>query len=561
MAFINAIDAVQQGTQYLSSAGVWSGVDASTSGYLLTSNGTGVAPSFQIPAVPSTIAITAKTDNVTYYPVFTTADTTQTAGAIDVDGNGYLNYNPSTGVLNTKQLSVNSALNSDAQAEITTSNAYALLIEGTATSVDGSTNQLGVYCVQSFNPTNGSNQTAAIQISTTMVAPSAKTMTIAAGLISYINYSTNVGTITNGYGIYVPSSSAGAGTITNAYGGYFNAPAAGTNKIALYADNLSIGYSTQTPPSSGLVVSGKVAFGTNAVNTNAYFEIAGATSAYPIYSFNDVTGVDGSNNQYMFYSANFINPPNGSTDTNIIYLEDTFQIPTGKTTTALSYLNILPNINGNLGTISTVYGVYVQPIANFGGTVSLIYSGYFSNPGRGIKQIALYADNMAIGTTNTIPPTNGLLVNGVVKNTNLTAHGVMYADGSQQMQSLDSAGTTGEILVSTGYTTAPSFKTLGQGVYAITQITNASSPYTVLSTDDIVECDSTGGTITVDLPNAPTTGKSFVIKDYKGSASTHNVTITTVGGTVTIDGSTSVVESTNYFFAQVVFDGSNYIII
>lgn len=47
MAFNNAVDANQQGTQYLSMAGAWSGVDASTAGFVLTSNGTGVAPSFQ----------------------------------------------------------------------------------------------------------------------------------------------------------------------------------------------------------------------------------------------------------------------------------------------------------------------------------------------------------------------------------------------------------------------------------------------------------------------------------------------------------------------------------
>ncbi|MES2409043.1 MAG: hypothetical protein V4509_01940 [Patescibacteria group bacterium] len=47
MAFNNAVDANQQGVQYLSSAGVWTGLDGSTAGDILTSNGTGVAPSFQ----------------------------------------------------------------------------------------------------------------------------------------------------------------------------------------------------------------------------------------------------------------------------------------------------------------------------------------------------------------------------------------------------------------------------------------------------------------------------------------------------------------------------------
>lgn len=47
MAFNNSVNARQQGTQYLSSAGAWTGIDASTATFVLTSNGTGVAPSFQ----------------------------------------------------------------------------------------------------------------------------------------------------------------------------------------------------------------------------------------------------------------------------------------------------------------------------------------------------------------------------------------------------------------------------------------------------------------------------------------------------------------------------------
>lgn len=43
----NSVNAPQQGVQYQSSSGAWSGLDGSTSGKVLTSNGTGSAPSFQ----------------------------------------------------------------------------------------------------------------------------------------------------------------------------------------------------------------------------------------------------------------------------------------------------------------------------------------------------------------------------------------------------------------------------------------------------------------------------------------------------------------------------------
>lgn len=45
--FANSVNAHTQGTQYISSSGIWSGVDGGASGQVLTSNGTGVAPSFQ----------------------------------------------------------------------------------------------------------------------------------------------------------------------------------------------------------------------------------------------------------------------------------------------------------------------------------------------------------------------------------------------------------------------------------------------------------------------------------------------------------------------------------
>lgn len=51
MALGNAVDANQQGMQYLSSLGIWSGVDGGPAGQVLTSNGTGVSATFQ--AVPA----------------------------------------------------------------------------------------------------------------------------------------------------------------------------------------------------------------------------------------------------------------------------------------------------------------------------------------------------------------------------------------------------------------------------------------------------------------------------------------------------------------------------
>ena len=95
-------------------------------------------------------------------------------------------------------------------------------------------------------------------------------------------------------------------------------------------------------------------------------------------------------------------------------------------------------------------------------------------------------------------------------------------------------------------------------VVAYTAVTNAQTPYTVLSTDYYIGANVTSGVITLRLPNAPTTGRIFVVKDSVGLSATSNITITTVGGAVNIDGATSYVMNTNYQALQLIFNGISY---
>lgn len=91
-----------------------------------------------------------------------------------------------------------------------------------------------------------------------------------------------------------------------------------------------------------------------------------------------------------------------------------------------------------------------------------------------------------------------------------------------------------------------------------TTVLTASSPYNVQSTDYYISADAFGGPITILLPNAPAIGRIFVVKDKGGYASTDNITITTVGGVVTIDGSTSFVMNTDYQAVNLIFNGTSY---
>lgn len=99
----------------------------------------------------------------------------------------------------------------------------------------------------------------------------------------------------------------------------------------------------------------------------------------------------------------------------------------------------------------------------------------------------------------------------------------------------------------------------GSPLLNITFVTNLDSPYVVNATDDdFISCDTSGGVITLQFPNAPSTGKSFIVKDSQGTSATSNITLTTVGGIVTFDGSTSYTMNVNYQAVNLVFDGTSY---
>ena len=85
-------------------------------------------------------------------------------------------------------------------------------------------------------------------------------------------------------------------------------------------------------------------------------------------------------------------------------------------------------------------------------------------------------------------------------------------------------------------------------------------PYAALSTDDIISVDTTSAH-TIQLPNAPSTGTTYVLKDVTGTAALFNISVTTPGGTVTIDGSTTYLMNQNYMSITVYFNGTNYFII
>lgn len=92
---------------------------------------------------------------------------------------------------------------------------------------------------------------------------------------------------------------------------------------------------------------------------------------------------------------------------------------------------------------------------------------------------------------------------------------------------------------------------MGNFAFNYTNVTHAMSPYTVVtspanSADFYISVDCSGGAVTLKFPNAPNFKQLWIVKDRTGSASTNNITITTVGGAVTVDGQTSYIITSNY---------------
>jgi len=85
-----------------------------------------------------------------------------------------------------------------------------------------------------------------------------------------------------------------------------------------------------------------------------------------------------------------------------------------------------------------------------------------------------------------------------------------------------------------------------------------TTPYVVLATDQFLGVDCSAAPVTIELENAPAIGRVVIIKDSTGNANTNNISVTTVGGVVTIDGVTTFTMNTQYASIQVIFNGASY---
>lgn len=178
---------------------------------------------------------------------------------------------------------------------------------------------------------------------------------------------------------------------------------------------------------------------------------------------------------------------------------------------------------GGSGVTETLTGNTGGPVPPTGNNINILGDGTFittvGNPGT---------------STITIEPAGGIATTYVENTGSATpSGGVLNVLGGSGVTTSGAGNTI--TINSTG------------AAFNYTNVTHAMSPYTVLTTDFYLSVDCSGGTVTLDFPNAPTAKQVWIVKDRTGSSATNHITITTPGGTVTFDGSTSYTISTNFF--------------
>ena len=210
------------------------------------------------------------------------------------------------------------------------------------------------------------------------------------------------------------------------------------------------------------------------------------------------------------------------------------------TTTATGVLS--GNGTAISGSLVTQYDILVAGASNAISSVGPGTSGQ-------ILQSGGNASNPAY-STSTYPSTNAINTLLYASSANTMAalatadNGVLITSASG-VPSWLSDGTTGQVLTATTGS-PPSWETPTTNEIAYTNVNHGASPYTVLSTDEYLSVDASGGTVTLNFPNSPTYKQTWIVKDRLGYASTNNITITTPGGTVTFDGVTSYAIISNY---------------
>jgi hypothetical protein len=230
----------------------------------------------------------------------------------------------------------------------------------------------------------------------------------------------------------------------------------------------------------------------------------------------------------------------GATNVVTINLDNTISVG-GSITAGTRITSTTGNILASAGTVTGHTGV-IATTGNIVATAGAVNAGTTMTAGTGLTVSSFTAGVVQSSAA------------GIFSSSNGTNGQVLIGGGATPVWANITAGAN--ITVTNGAGTITIAAGAGSETVEYTGVT--TSPYVVAATDYFLGVNSTAGAIQINLPNAPATGRTFAVKDAFGQSATHNITVTTVGGVVDIDGATSYVMSTNYEAIQLIFNGTFY---
>jgi len=264
------------------------------------------------------------------------------------------------------------SVNTGANLYISSSKAYGIMIAGTQT-ISASSLTAGLVMNGTYQKASGTLSAArVISATASFTADVGATITLATTFYCVPTASTNAGTITELWGLYV-TSNGGAGTVSKAGGAYIASSSCGT-----------------TTNNYGLQVSG--------------IDTGGST-----------TGT-----RYLNYYNGTITADNG-TFSAAMYNNVTMT-PTTNTRNVYGFLNSPVAAPHSTNAITIACGAYHGLTVTVGsGSVGTAYSCYNANPDAGTKRVALFTESMGWGVTTSASTSITLAMTSLIYNLSSTS--------------------------------------------------------------------------------------------------------------------------------------------
>lgn len=270
------------------------------------------------------------------------------------------------------------------------------------------------------------------------------------------------------------------------------------------------------------------------------------------------TATDGSVGVLFLGGANFLHAFGSSSNTFVGTISGNFTLDTGNAlnNTGVGFRTLFSLTEGQS---NVAVGLNALTNLTTGNSNIGVGNSAGNNLDSGTRNIMI---GVTAGTSYTAAESNNIIIgnDGTATESNVIRIGTQGAGAGQQntcfIAGITGVTTSNSALVTIDTTTGQLGETPLNVAFSYTNVN--TTPYVVTATDYYLSVDCSGGAITVQLPNAPTNFRTFVVKDRTGNAGANNITVTTVGGAVNIDGAATFVMNTNFEAIQLIFNGTTY---